>query len=57
MLISFNYGARKMDRVKKAFFCQFGVCVAYTAVFWLLLMLIPNVFAGIFTSDVHRSAG
>lgn len=51
-LISFNYGARKMDRVKKAFFCQFGVCVAYTAVFWLLLMLIPNVFAGIFTSDV-----
>lgn len=51
-MISFNYGARKMDRVKKAFFCQFGVCVAYTAVFWLLLMLIPHVFAGIFTSDV-----
>ena len=51
-LISFNYGAKKYDRVKEAFFCQFGVCVAYTTVFWLLLMLLPNTFAGIFTSDM-----
>ena len=51
-LISYNYGAKKLDRVKEAFFCQFGVCVAYTTVFWLLLMLFPNVFAGIFTNDV-----
>ena len=51
-LISFNYGAKKFDRVKEAFFCQFGVCVAYTTAFWLLLMIFPNVFAGIFTSDV-----
>ena len=51
-LISFNYGARKYDRVKEAFFCQFGVCVAYTTVFWLLLMAFPGVFAGIFTNDL-----
>ena len=50
-LISYNYGARKLDRVKEAFFCQFGVCVAYTTIFWAALMLFPNVFAGIFTSD------
>ena len=50
-LISYNYGAGKLDRVKEAFFCQFGVCVAYTTVFWGALMLLPNVFAGIFTSD------
>lgn len=50
-LISFNYGAKKLDRVKEAFFCQFGVCVAYTTVFWLLLMIAPNVFAGIFTDN------
>ncbi len=50
-LISFNYGARKMDRVKEAFYCQFGVCVAYTCVFWTVMMLLPNFFAGIFTSD------
>jgi len=51
-LISYNYGAKKFDRVKEAFFCQFGVCVAYTCIFWLLLMTMPNVFAGIFTSDM-----
>jgi len=51
-LISYNYGAKKLDRVKEAFFCQFFVCVAYTTVFWLMIMLMPNVFAGIFTSDV-----
>ena len=50
-LISFNYGAKKFDRVKEAFFCQFFICVAYTVVFWLLLMLTPSTFAGIFTSD------
>ena len=50
-LISFNYGARKLQRVKEAFFCQFGICVAYTTGFWLLLMIMPDFFAGIFTND------
>ncbi len=50
-LISFNYGAKKYDRVKEAFACQFITCVSYTLVFWGLLMLFPGVFAGIFTSD------
>ncbi len=50
-LISYNYGAKKYDRVKEAFYCQFFTCVAYTTVFWLVLMLFPNFFAGIFTSD------
>ena len=51
-LISYNYGAKKFDRVKEAFFCQFGVCVGYTTLFWSMMMLFPNFFAGIFTSDV-----
>lgn len=50
-LISYNYGAKKLDRVREAFFCQFGVCVAYTVCFWLALMALPGAFAGIFTSD------
>ena len=50
-LISYNYGAKKFHRVKEAFFCQFGVCVTYTLVFWAFMMLFPNFFAGIFTSD------
>ena len=27
------------------------MCVVYTTVFWLLLMIMPQVFAGIFTGD------
>ncbi len=50
-LISYNYGAKKLDRVKEAFFCQFFVCIAYTTAFWLTLMLLPNFFAGIFTNN------
>ena len=50
-LISFNYGAKKPERVREAFYCQFGICVGYTLLFWLALMAIPRVFAGIFTSD------
>ena len=50
-LISYNYGARKFQRVKEAFLCQFGVCVAYTTAFWLVILLLPRSFAGIFTDN------
>ena len=50
-IMSYNYGAGNVDRVKKAFFMQFGVCVGYAAIFWGLCMLMPNVLAGIFTTD------
>lgn len=50
-LISFNYGAKKLERVKKAFFCQFLACIGYASVLWLALMIAPNFFAGIFTPD------
>ena len=51
-IISYNYGAGKHDRVKEAFWCQFLICVSYTTLFWLALMIVPNFFAGIFTSDM-----
>ena len=51
-IISYNYGAGKHDRVKEAFWCQFLICVSYTTLFWLALMIAPNFFAGIFTSDM-----
>lgn len=50
-IMSYNYGAGNVDRVKKAFFMQFGVCVTYATIFWGLCMLMPNVLAGIFTTD------
>ena len=50
-IISYNFGAGNSERVKKAFFTQFKVCVCYTALFWMISMLFPQVFADIFTED------
>ena len=50
-IISFNYGAKNNDRVKKAFFTQFKACVIFTCVSWVIMMLVPQIFAGMFTSN------
>ena len=52
-IISFNYGAGNHDRVKKAFFTQFKVCISYAICFWLISMLFPQMFADIFTTNTH----
>ncbi len=50
-IISFNYGAGNEKRVKTAFYIQFAVCVSYATLFCALSLIMPRVFAGIFTSD------
>ncbi len=50
-IISYNFGADHKKRVKQAFRCQFLACTGYAAVMWLFMMLVPHVFAGIFSSD------
>ena len=50
-IMSYNFGAGKKERVKQAFGCQFSACVIYAGVLWLLLMIAPQVFANIFSSD------
>lgn len=50
-IISFNFGAGNGERVKRAFFTQFRVCILFTLVCWGTVMLIPQVFAGLFTGD------
>lgn len=50
-IMSFNFGAGKKERVKQAFRCQFLACAGYASLMWLLLLLVPQVFAGIFSSD------
>lgn len=49
--MSYNYGAGRKERVKEAFKCQFLACAGYALLMWLLLLLVPRVFAGIFSSD------
>ena len=47
-IISYNFGARNNDRVKEAFFTQFKVCVLFSTVCWGILMIAPQIFAGMF---------
>ncbi|MGI6094023.1 MAG: MATE family efflux transporter [Lachnospiraceae bacterium] len=50
-ILSYNYGAQKIDRVKKTFFLLVKSCLVYSIALWAGVMLIPGVFAGIFTTD------
>lgn len=50
-IMSYNFGAGKKERVKQAFRCQFLTCTAYASLMWLLMLLFPQMFAGIFSSD------
>ena len=50
-IMSYNFGAGKKSRVKQAFYCQFGAGVGYAGLMWLLMMIAPQIFAGIFSSD------
>ena len=50
---SYNYGAKNVDRVKKTF-CLLLICsLTYATLLWAVLELFPQVFAGIFTSDLE----
>lgn len=50
-IISYNYGARKKDRVKGAFKLLLKSSMVYAAFLWIAVMLFPQLFAGMFTSD------
>ena len=52
-IISYNFGAGNADRVKKAFAAQFTACFSYATLFWAIVMLKPQFFAGIFTSNME----
>ena len=49
-IISYNFGAREMDRVKKTFKLLFVVCLSYSAIMVLLIMLFPEFFVSIFNN-------
>ena len=50
-ITSFNYGARNMARVRKSIRMLLTCTLTYSILFWLCIMLFPQVFVGIFTSD------
>lgn len=50
-IVSYNYGANNIKRVEKGFKLLLLACMTYATLLWLMIMLFPNVFAAIFTSD------
>ena len=50
-VISFNYGARKYDRVRSGIRFNTLVGSLYTVAAWLVIVLLPKLFFGIFNDD------
>ena len=50
-IMSYNYGAKNPDRVKGAFFLLLKASLVYSIILWAFIMIFPQVFAGIFTTD------
>ena len=55
-IISYNYGARNADRVKGAFQLLLKVSLIYSTLIWLFVQVVPQAFAGMFTSDAELLA-
>ncbi len=50
-IMSFNFGAGNMDRVKKTYKLLLCCCLCYTMIFWWLVQMFPQVFVGIFNKS------
>lgn len=50
-IISYNYGAKNADRVKKIYKLLLITCLTYSITLWCAVMLFPSLFVSIFTPD------
>ena len=50
-ILSYNFGAKNVERVKKTYRVLLVVCLSYSVLIWAFVMGFPHVFAGIFTPD------
>ena len=55
-IISFNYGAKKLDRVSRTFRLLLTSCMTYSTVLWAVAMFVPMVYIRIFTQDAALTA-
>lgn len=49
-IMSYNYGAKSFDRVKKTFKILLVSCLIYSVTMWGLLMIVPEFFVSIFNN-------
>lgn len=52
-LMSYNFGARKNDRVRQTFRYLLIICVSFSCLFCVVAELVPTVLAGIFSTDTE----
>ena len=52
-ILSYNFGAKNTERVKKTFKLLLTTCLIYSFTIWALIMLLPHIFAGIFSPDAE----
>ena len=50
-VLSYNYGARRPDRVKKAGVVLIIMVLIYTGIMWSVILISPEFLIGIFSSD------
>lgn len=50
-IISYNYGAQNIERVKRGFKLLLISCLCYSILMWAAAQLIPNLLVMIFTND------
>ena len=50
-IMSYNYGAKNVKRVKAAFLLRLKISMIYAVILWGCVMFFPQIFAGIFTTD------
>ena len=50
-ILSYNYGAKNVDRVRRTFRLLLKVSVGYAVILWLCVELFPQIFVSMFTSD------
>ena len=52
-IISYNYGAKNFDRVKKTFKCSLGVTFTFTTLCCIAAILFPTLFGRLFTTETE----
>lgn len=50
-IMSYNYGAKNVKRVKAAFLLLLKISMIYAVILWGCVMFFPQIFTGIFTTD------
>lgn len=50
-IISFNYGAGRIDRVKKTYNLTIGISVLFTSIIWFVCIIKPEFFIGMFATE------